>query len=95
MEIFADERATLLTCHPTIDLARRFDLFRADLFRAGFDVMMDRPQNRAKSFRWMGERAESRGDIDGAIVLYELAVRSWNAVGCKKRLGQLIKETRR
>lgn len=69
------------------DLRRRYEVFRCALEESGFalDTTTER-KNRAHAQRKLGELAERRGNVDAALFFYELALRSWPEIGCRRRL---------
>lgn len=71
-------------------LKNQYEVFACALRDSGFrfDETEDR-QARAERQRRIGERAEARGNVDGAIVFYELALQSWSEIGCRRRVTAL------
>lgn len=85
MEVLADRRELLDKFGG--DLRRRYELFRCAVEESGFGIDTTAEQKaRAEKQRRLGELAEKRGNVDAAIFFYELALRSWSAIGCRRRL---------
>ncbi len=73
-------------------LRERYERFACTLRESGFDFTeVEDRQARADRQRRLGELAEASGNVDGAIAFYELALRSWSAIGCRRRLERLKK----
>lgn len=70
-------------------LRRRYESFACELRDSGLLSDADDQRARAERQQRLGELAEKRGNVPGAIVFYELAVRSWPAIGCKHKLASL------
>jgi hypothetical protein len=88
MELLKDRRG-LFDAHGR-HLRLSYEAFACALRNSGFQVgeFQDR-QARARTQRRLGELAEQRGDIAGAIAFYELALRSYADVGCRRLLERL------
>ena len=72
------------------DLRNRYEFFRCALEESGFSIDTTTERKaRAESQRHLGELAEKRGNVDAAIAFYELALRSWPEIGCRRRLAWL------
>jgi hypothetical protein len=73
-------------------LKDRYEAFRCQLEEAGFAVRFETRAARAAAHRRLGELAEARADLRGALMHYELAVRSRKDVGCRRRADWIRKE---
>ncbi len=90
MEALKDVREDFARYDRTGDLRRQYERFACALRSSGFRIEETlTKQARASRERRLGELAEQRGDVDAAIVHYERAVRSWTAIGCRRRLAFL------
>jgi hypothetical protein len=67
-----------------------YDEFAEALRRSGFSLNETGDRKiRAQEQRRLGELADALGNAFGAIAFYELALRSWPEIGCRRRLEQL------
>lgn len=89
IELLADVRGAFDRYDPSGTLRQQFEVFRAALERAGLPVRFDRRRDRAMAHRRLGELAEQRGDLAGAWLHYDLAVKAWRDVGCRQRRDRL------
>ncbi len=90
MEALQAARCDFTRYDRTGALRRQYERFACVLRSSGFRIeeTLTRTE-RASRERRLAELAEQRGDVDAAIVHYERAVRSWRAVGCRRRLAWL------
>ena len=93
VEAVGEHRHYLMTAHRSINAARAFDVFRAQLVNAGLLDPVDTRKERAIRERRLGELAEARGDMNAARLHYEHAVRSCARVGCARHLERLKKSS--
>lgn len=89
IEAFADVRDRLRFFDRTGELKVKYEAFRCALEGAGFDVRHENRFARAVAHRRLGELAEDRGDLDGAFLHYQLAVRARRDVGCRRRMERI------
>ena len=88
MELLKDRRA-LLDAHGR-RLGRSYELFACALRNSGFRVAeFQTRKDRALAQRRAGELAEQRGNLAGAIACYELALKSYADIGCRRALERL------
>jgi hypothetical protein len=88
VEILNDARADLHLYGGR--LGEYYELFVCELYSSGFrfDAVAERKM-RAQLQRRVGELAELRGDVEGAVAFFELAIASWQDVGCRRALDRL------
>ena len=92
MEVLADVRERLNLFDRTGQLRRRYEALRCALSEAGFPVRHESRFARAAAHRRLGELAEERGDLQAALLHYELAVRARKDVGCRRALDRLRRD---
>jgi hypothetical protein len=87
MELLLDARDSLSS---NVWLREAYEEFALELSRSGFRINeRTTREQRAADQRRLGELAEARGDIAGAIVFYDLAMRSWPDLASAVRLDYL------
>jgi hypothetical protein len=87
MELLLDARDSLSS---NVWLREAYEEFALELSRSGFRINERATrEQRAADQRRLGALAEARGDIAGAIVFYDLAMRSWPDLACAVRLDHL------
>jgi len=88
MELLKDRRA-LFDAHGRW-VRRSYEAFACALRNSGFRIAeFQQRKARALAQRRLGELAEARGHVAGAIAFYALALRSGRDVGCRRALARL------
>jgi hypothetical protein len=97
MEALSDVREELgptVGFGPTGKLRRAYEMFRCELDRAGMPLRFETQQHRARGHRRLGQIAEARGDVTAAVWHYDMAVRCWRDVGCKRARDRVRRQRR-
>lgn len=90
LDLLAGVRQEFDRYDPSGALRRRYESFACALRESGFQINETQERlDRARGQRRLGELAERSGHVDAAIVWYERALRSWSAIGCRRRLEYL------